>query len=290
MSHWHWIKIKVCSAHFIHVSSACCVLLDSPRLSLLIFASHLLSHLPFHSPDHLHLPRGRQEPCALLQMRKESGTIAENNPLKSRRGKKKLMGKHVERHTAGNRGINYWRQYRKCTTQRHRSAEGETFAYKYRCALAQASRALVDVRKIVWHKVERMCRLEDRIGERPSRGAQEGGHVGDNSRTKKRSFWRERCFLLKDCAAGECDSYLDEVHRASLSEGIHQWDKKMEFWTRPWNEIVEERWQAPTQVDGTWKGAQRSTPCENLLGRPCGLRVTEVSSAFSQCDLEGKSL
>ena len=59
----------MCGAHFIHVSSACCVLLDSLRLSLLLFAFHLLSHLPFHSPDHLHLPCGGQEPCALLRMR-----------------------------------------------------------------------------------------------------------------------------------------------------------------------------------------------------------------------------
>ena len=48
---------------------SCCVLLDFLRLSLLLFAFHLLSHLPFHSPDHLLLPRGRQEPCALLRMR-----------------------------------------------------------------------------------------------------------------------------------------------------------------------------------------------------------------------------
>ena len=56
-------------ANFIHVSSACCVLLDSLRLSLPLFAFHLLFHLPFHSPDHLHLPCGGQEPCALLRMR-----------------------------------------------------------------------------------------------------------------------------------------------------------------------------------------------------------------------------
>ena len=50
---------------------SCCVLLDSPRLSLLLFAFHLLSHLPFHFPDHLHLhlPCGRQEPCAPLRLR-----------------------------------------------------------------------------------------------------------------------------------------------------------------------------------------------------------------------------
>ena len=35
----------------------------------LLFAFHPLSHLPFHSPDHLHIPCGGQEPSALLLMR-----------------------------------------------------------------------------------------------------------------------------------------------------------------------------------------------------------------------------
>ena len=48
---------------------SCCVLLDSLRLFFLPFAFHLLSHLPFHSPDHLNLPCGGQEPCALLRVR-----------------------------------------------------------------------------------------------------------------------------------------------------------------------------------------------------------------------------
>ena len=47
-----------------------CGLLGSLRLSLLLFAFHLLSHLPYHSLAlHLLLPSGGQEPCALLQMR-----------------------------------------------------------------------------------------------------------------------------------------------------------------------------------------------------------------------------
>ena len=71
MSHWHWLKFGVLrtSLHPVLMRSWCCVLLDSLRLSLLLFAFHLLSHLPFHSPDHLHLPCGGQEPCALLRMR-----------------------------------------------------------------------------------------------------------------------------------------------------------------------------------------------------------------------------
>ena len=44
---------------------SCCVLLDSLSLLLYIFSLTLL----FHSPDHLHLPCGGQEPCALLRMR-----------------------------------------------------------------------------------------------------------------------------------------------------------------------------------------------------------------------------
>ena len=40
-------RTKVCGAHFMHVSSACCVLLACSRLSLLLFAVHLLSHLLF---------------------------------------------------------------------------------------------------------------------------------------------------------------------------------------------------------------------------------------------------
>ena len=62
------------------MSSACCVLLDSLRLSLLLFAFHLLSHLPFHSPDHLHLPCWVTRTLRTLA-NEESGTIAENNPL-----------------------------------------------------------------------------------------------------------------------------------------------------------------------------------------------------------------
>ena len=41
------------------------------------------------------------------------------------------------------------RQCKKVTTQRHKGAEGETFACKYGCALAKASRALVEVKKNV---------------------------------------------------------------------------------------------------------------------------------------------
>ena len=61
-----------CVAHFIsshpcaHV--ACCLILSN----LLLFAFRFLSHLPFHSPDHLLLPRGRQEPCALLLTRSQA--------------------------------------------------------------------------------------------------------------------------------------------------------------------------------------------------------------------------
>ena len=58
---------------------SCCVLLDSLRLSLVLFAFHFLSHLPFHSPDHLHLPCGGQEPCALSRMRTLASLI-ENDP------------------------------------------------------------------------------------------------------------------------------------------------------------------------------------------------------------------
>ena len=68
----HWLKNKVCRApHFIPSMRLCCLLLDSLRLSY-SFAFHLLSHLPFHSPDHLHLPCGGQEPCALLLMRSQA--------------------------------------------------------------------------------------------------------------------------------------------------------------------------------------------------------------------------
>ena len=41
------------------------------------------------------------------------------------------------------------RQYKKVTTQRHKGAEGETFACKYGCALVKASRALVEVKQNV---------------------------------------------------------------------------------------------------------------------------------------------
>ena len=57
MTHMTWLKFG-CPRTSSHVSSACCVLLDSLRLSLLLFT---VSHLPFHSPDlplHLHLPCG----------------------------------------------------------------------------------------------------------------------------------------------------------------------------------------------------------------------------------------
>ena len=56
-----WRALHTCVI-FTHV--VCCLILyDS------LFAFHLLSHLPFHSTDHLHLPCGGQEPCALLRMR-----------------------------------------------------------------------------------------------------------------------------------------------------------------------------------------------------------------------------
>ena len=61
-----------CVAHFIsshpcaHV--LCCLILSDLQL----FAFHLLSHLSFHSLYHLHLPCGRQEPCALLLMRSQA--------------------------------------------------------------------------------------------------------------------------------------------------------------------------------------------------------------------------
>ena len=48
---------------------SCCVVLDSLRLSLLLFVFQLLSHLPFHCPDRRHLPCGGQEPCALRRVR-----------------------------------------------------------------------------------------------------------------------------------------------------------------------------------------------------------------------------
>ena len=66
MSHWHWLKFGVWRALHtcVILMSSCRVLQDSLRPSLLLFAFHLLSHLLLHSPDHLHLPCGGQEPCA----------------------------------------------------------------------------------------------------------------------------------------------------------------------------------------------------------------------------------
>ena len=70
MSHWHWLKFG-CPRTSSQVPPPCCALLDSLRVSFLLFAVHLSSHLPFHSLDHLHLPCGWQEPCALLIMGRE---------------------------------------------------------------------------------------------------------------------------------------------------------------------------------------------------------------------------
>ena len=56
------------------------MLLDSLRLSLLLFAFHLLSHLPFHSPDHLHLLCGETRTLRTLA-NEESGTLSENDPF-----------------------------------------------------------------------------------------------------------------------------------------------------------------------------------------------------------------
>ena len=52
-----------------HLHVVCCLTLyDSPFYSLL----SIFSHLPFHSPDHLHLPCRGQEPCAFLLMRSQA--------------------------------------------------------------------------------------------------------------------------------------------------------------------------------------------------------------------------
>ena len=54
-------------SYMCHLHVVCCLILyDSPFYSLLSIFSLIFL---FHSPDHLHLPCGGQEPCALLRMR-----------------------------------------------------------------------------------------------------------------------------------------------------------------------------------------------------------------------------
>ena len=56
------------SFHPIHALLLCVAWFSPTFYSLL----SIFSHLPFHSPDHLHLPCGGQEPCAPLIMRSQA--------------------------------------------------------------------------------------------------------------------------------------------------------------------------------------------------------------------------
>ena len=98
-------------------------------------------------------------------------------PLEQQRGQNAVAS--VEQHDVDRDGErrNYresWldtlqetRQYRKDRTQRHKGAEGETFAYKYGCALAKASRALVTELENALAEVQKKAEmLETRVGQR----------------------------------------------------------------------------------------------------------------------------
>ena len=64
-----WHAAHISSFHPILMRSCSGCLHTLYDFTFYFFAVHLLSRLPFHSPDHLHLPCGGQEPCALSRMR-----------------------------------------------------------------------------------------------------------------------------------------------------------------------------------------------------------------------------
>ena len=79
MSHWHWLKNKVCRAlHFIPSMRSCCVLLDSLRPSTLCFPSSVSFSFSFSWSSSSSMWETRTL-CTLAN--DESGTMAENNTL-----------------------------------------------------------------------------------------------------------------------------------------------------------------------------------------------------------------